>query len=190
VSAPHKTLLQSDRIRSTQAAEAAKSAAATQAQAALPFNAFLLLSPRFGLTGEEIESALAPIFSANASLAFTISFLPSDEVVIRAASKSFATVITPSALEATLSGIKPSITSKIQQEGLGGSIALCHADRELNIVRRGRGIGGPASTGAWSAVVGRAAQKAAVKPGTPSSAEPKVASSFVGLKKKKPVDES
>ncbi|KAF7536341.1 hypothetical protein G7054_g4596 [Neopestalotiopsis clavispora] len=82
VSAPAKTLGQCVKIR----------AAESQTQQAgpniivptEPYNALILSSPQFGLTIEELESSLKADLATQPSISFTTSFLPSDEIVLRA----------------------------------------------------------------------------------------------------------
>lgn len=202
VSAPHKSLIQAAKLRAAQAAEASRAAAAAAVKSmGEPFNAFLLASPRFGLTMEELEEALAKDFGTQPSVVFTINFLPSDEVVIRAASRNFANALSASALESILSSLKPTVAETVTREDLARSVALCHVDTSLNITRRERGAN--ASAGGWNTVVSRAAQRLAASSASSSSlrmtlsagadgkpeAEQKSGRITLGLKKKKPVEQ-
>ncbi|KAF6829856.1 nf-x1 finger transcription protein [Colletotrichum plurivorum] len=183
VAPPKKTLAQCVKIRTdaakaTAAAAAASSAAAAVASAPEPFNALLLTAPRFGLTIDEVESALSAHLKSHNSLAFTTSFLPSDEIVLRAVPvTSWGT--TPSAVEASLASLKPLVARTIEKEGLAASAMLVHADASLNVLRReGAGSGG----GGWNAVVGRAAApRRVLGPAKPADERP--ASGFVSFSK-------
>jgi transcriptional repressor NF-X1 len=201
VSAPKKTLAQCVKIRSTQAAAelvSSRAAAAVAARASEPFNAFLLSSPRFGLTVEEVESALAADLATYPNISFTTSFLPSEEIVVKASTSGTWGAPTASALETSLSTLKGAISRTVSKHSLATSVILCHADSSLNILRReggGTRAGGPgagaAGAGGWSAVVSRAAKKSA-QPGSSAEKpeEKRVASGFVGLKKKKAEEEA
>ncbi len=95
VAAPTKTLAQCQRI-ATAAANLNASASSLKpittpstTQSQTFFNALLLTNPRFGLTIDELDAALAPDLALAArtgpALSFTTSFFPStDEVLIRA----------------------------------------------------------------------------------------------------------
>lgn len=200
VSAPPKTLAQCIKIRNAQAAArpTATGTASTgpssptlaSAAPSLPFNALLLTNPRFALTIEELESALASDLSTHKTLAFTTSFLPSDQVLIRAAPVT-SWGSTPAAVEAALSSLKPSVARTISREGLAGAVRLVHADGDLNVLRReadgaGAGHSRDGSGGGWSAVVGRAAAKPrSVQPpsSTARGGEGRPASGFVSFSK-------
>ncbi|KAF2084133.1 hypothetical protein K490DRAFT_13441, partial [Saccharata proteae CBS 121410] len=90
VSAPTKTLADCARIRYNQRVAAAPPAADAAKSGPLkasnvvgdPFNAFLLSNPRFGLTLDELRTAVRPVLDSSSNLAFDISFLPSEEVVM------------------------------------------------------------------------------------------------------------
>ncbi|KJZ73665.1 hypothetical protein HIM_06998 [Hirsutella minnesotensis 3608] len=93
VSAPSKTLAQCVKIRDAQAAEAAAAPAAPRppspppALVSDPLNGFLLTAPRFGLTIEEVNAALGDELASLPSIKFAVSFLPTDEVLVRAAAQ-------------------------------------------------------------------------------------------------------
>ncbi|KAL2756278.1 hypothetical protein ACRALDRAFT_2103579 [Sodiomyces alcalophilus JCM 7366] len=174
VAAPPKTLAHCVKIRNAQAAARPTPATTTTtttgpspdltspAPPPHPFNALLLTTPRFALTVDELEAALATDLATHKTLAFTTSFLPSDEVLIRAAPVT-SWGSTPAAIEASLSALKPSVGRTVAREGLAGAAYLVHADDDLNVLRReADGADGHArdgSGGGWSAVVGRAAAK-------------------------------
>jgi transcriptional repressor NF-X1 len=179
VSAPSKTLAQCLRI--AQAAANLNAAASSlrpttttlpsqQQQENRPFNALLLKEPRFALTIDELDLALATDLAAASraaggpALTFTTSFLPSEEIVIRASPNlsvaAIATTLTsptPQAVESALSTLKPTVARTVARLGLARAVALCHADASLGIVRReGDAVAGAsADKGGWSAVASR-----------------------------------
>lgn len=162
VSAPNKTLMQCLRIRKSNAPtrEAATAPAATK-PAQQPYNAMLLFSPRFGLTIEEVDSALkadlANVTSSNPNLTFATSFLPTEEVLIKTTTKTTVASIASGALnsaqlEALLMALKPKLAKAAAAHGLAGGVVLCAVDAASNIVRREGTDGGSGSAGGWSTV--------------------------------------
>lgn len=193
VSAPTKTLAQCVKIRETQAAEAAAAEAANSraptpppAIITEPFNAFLLTSPRFGLTLEDVESALkADLASQSSAFNFTTTFLPSDEILIRA-SAHYSSFLTPTAVEQALQTLKPRLDSTMKRLDVAGNILLCHVDANEQISRR-EDISRNDASG-WSAVAGRAAAKRDdAKTETPAASASGSSGKrlLLGLKKKK-----
>lgn len=192
VSAPTKTLAQCVKIRETQAAEAAAAAASSRAPTpppaiiTEPFNAFLLTSPRFGLTLEDVESALkADLASQSSAFNFTTTFLPSDEILIRA-SAHYSSFLTPTAVEQALQTLKPRLDSTIKRLDVAGNMLLCHVDANEQISRR-EDISRNDASG-WSAVAGRAAAKRDdAKTETPAASASGSSGKrlLLGLKKKK-----
>lgn len=187
VSAPSKTISQCVKIRATQAAEAAAAAAASRGPspppgpAIDPFNALVLTSPRFGLTIDEVNAALATDLARQPSLHFNIDFLPTEEVMMRA-TVSYSSFLSPAAVGNALSSIKPAVLESVRRASIASNAFLCHIDSENHITRRedlGR-----SDTSGWSAVAGRAAVKAS----SPMPEEPSARGSgrrLLGLKKKK-----
>uniref|UniRef100_L2FT19 Nf-x1 finger transcription n=1 Tax=Colletotrichum fructicola (strain Nara gc5) TaxID=1213859 RepID=L2FT19_COLFN len=154
-----------------------------------PFNALLLTAPRFGLTIDEIDSALATHLKSHNSLSFTTSFLPSDEILIRAVPvTSWGT--SPSAVESTLSSLKPLVARTVTKEGLAAAALLVTADANLNVLRREGAAA--AGAGGWNAVVGRAAaQRRVFGPAKPETTRPSSGFvSFSKLARKKVVEDS
>jgi transcriptional repressor NF-X1 len=186
VSAPRKMLTQALRIRVTQAASAPKAEILSAANVAESFNALLLSSPKFGLTIDDLEAALARVFATQPSAKFETTFLPSDEVLLRASSKNFANALSPIALEEVLKTLKPAVAKMVTDEELAGSTTLCHADASLNILRRERGM--QTNPGGWNAVAGRAAQRVAKVDDkvSVSAARGRGGRITLGLKKKDP----
>ncbi|KAJ0121127.1 nf-x1-type zinc finger protein nfxl1 [Diaporthe amygdali] len=167
VSAPKKTLMQCVRI--AKAAAPARAEAPTK-PAQQPYNALLLSRPKFGLTIEELDSALAADLASAVpaehknNLAFATSFLPTDEVLIKATTKTIAATIasgtlTPAQVESLLATLKPKVAKAIAAGGLAGGVVLCTADAtSLHVLRReGDGSGG--NGGGWSQVASRGAAR-------------------------------
>ncbi|KAK2590696.1 FKBP12-associated protein [Conoideocrella luteorostrata] len=163
VSAPGKTLAQCVKIRAAQAtAEAAASSRASSpplvATPTDPFNGFLLTRPRFGLTIEDVNSALhADLAVQQPSIHFETSFLPSEEVLLRATT-SYSAFLSPAALEQALVNMKPRVAKAVEAADLAGNAYLCHVDSGTHITRRDHLNKSDAGSG-WSAVAGRAAAK-------------------------------
>jgi transcriptional repressor NF-X1 len=182
------------KIRDAQAAEAAASAAASRNPSPPPpvedepFNAFLLLSPRFGLTIEEVSETLKDdLARASTSFTFSTYFLPTDEIAIRATAH-YSSFLHPSAIEKELSELKPRLAETLGLTQIAGSVILCRLDAGEEITRREvKGLKQQDGSG-WSAVAtrGAAAQK-------PLLEEPAAGKStgrkLFGLKKKKVVTE-
>ncbi|KAJ4010651.1 FKBP12-associated protein [Fusarium irregulare] len=184
VSAPPKTLSQSVKIRAAQAAEAAAAAAIRPPSPPVletePFNALVLIGPRFGLTNDEVNAALAPDLSSLQGFSFKVDFL-NDEVLIKA-TVAYSAFLTPAPLEKGLEILKPRIEQTIRREKLAENVLLCHSDVNGAITRRE--VPRRAGAGGWSAVAGRAASK----PGSSSAAEEETKPGrrlLLGLKKKK-----
>ncbi|KAK0877500.1 FKBP12-associated protein [Friedmanniomyces endolithicus] len=166
VSAPNKTLAEAFRIR-TGIASATASANVSDTEGAAkkvkasnevgePYNAFVISHPRFGLTVDELRTELAKLQSS--ALAFEVEFLPSDEVMLKASSKTLSAQV----IDQTLRSLKPALVAAITTRGFG-SAQLCTTDTSLNILRRESDA--PSGDG-WSRV---AAKKAAPKFLTPNA---------------------
>ncbi|KAL6811257.1 hypothetical protein GGI42DRAFT_340006 [Trichoderma sp. SZMC 28013] len=196
VSAPSKTLAQCVKIRDSQAAEAAAAAAANSRAPTPPplvivdpFNAFLLTSPRFGLTMEDVDAAIRADLASQTAFHFKTAFLPSDEILIRATAH-YSSFLTPAAVEQALQNMKPRLESTIKRLDVAGNILLCYVDDNENISRR-EDISKNDSSG-WSAVAGRAAaKKDEAKVETPAASGGGSGKRLLlGLKKKKAVTPS
>ncbi|RDW64687.1 hypothetical protein BP6252_10338 [Coleophoma cylindrospora] len=158
VSSPMKTIAQCIKIKAAPVSQPAATSSKKLMATAEPFNAFLLASPRFGLTIDELQSDLAPEFST-ASLTFEISFLPSGEIVLKAHEPATWHL----KVEAALQTLKPALVRKVASLSIATSVILCHVDPSLNILRREDDHAG----GGWSQVAkggngGRAAAKEVV----------------------------
>ncbi|KAM3066891.1 FKBP12-associated protein [Clarireedia jacksonii] len=154
VSAPAKTLAQCVKVKPATAPEATSSKQLVTT--AEPFNAFLLLNPRFGLTIDEIHTDLQPEF-ASSGLDFDVSFLPTGDVVLRGKpSASWHTKV-----DAALNAMKSTVSKKVKALDLASSVLLCSVDSSLNVVRKEEDH----LAGGWSQVAkGASASKAPAKP--------------------------
>ena len=157
VMAPMKTLAECVRIRVSAEASSvpmAESQSKLRANNEI-YNGFLLSNPRFGLTLEELRADCAPSLDSTPGLSYDISFLPSEEIVIKARPASSSTVITSSAIEAAIKTLKPSLSASISSKHLATSVQLCALDTSLNITRRE--MDDPANNGGWSQVAAKGA---------------------------------
>ena len=157
VIAPMKTLAECIRIRSS--AEASNAAAA-EAQRKVrtsneSYDGFVLSHPRFGLTLEELRSDLSSVLDTILGLVFDISFLPSEEIILKARPALSSTTISTTSIEASLKAQKPLLSTIVSSKHLANSIQLCASDFSLNILRRE--LDDSASDGGWSQVAAKAA---------------------------------
>ena len=156
VMAPMKTLAECVRIRQAEAATVATSEPQKKLQSNNePFNGFLLTSPRFALTIDELRIELSSVLDPVAALAFEISFLPSEEIVIKSRPSSLTTTVSSESIAATLRSVRPSLLALVASKHLAHSIQLCALDASLNILRRE--ADDAASNGGWSQVAAKAA---------------------------------
>ncbi|CAG8980129.1 hypothetical protein HYALB_00013614 [Hymenoscyphus albidus] len=133
VSAPMKTLSQCIKLRPAPVAAEPTSLVKSLVANAEPYNAFLVLAPRFGLTIDELHTDIQPELALAGFTASEISFLPSGDIVI----KPLLATFTPSQkLEKDLSGIKGAVSKKISSLGFGAGSTLCAVDGSLNVLRR------------------------------------------------------
>ncbi|KAF7560679.1 hypothetical protein G7046_g3467 [Stylonectria norvegica] len=134
VSAPFKTLAQCVKIREAEAAEAAVIAAlrppSPPAPDVEPFNGFILTTPRFGLTHEDITAALKADLDFLPSFTFTIDFYSNmevhDEILIRATAQ-YSAFLSPAPLEKALTDLKPRLEQTVLRGKLAQGVLLCHA---------------------------------------------------------------
>ena len=157
VMAPMKTLAECVRVR---ASIEASSAAVTEAQKKLhtsnePFNGFLLTYPRFGLTLEELRTEFSSVLDTASGLAFDTSFLPSEEIILKARPASSSTTISTTSIEASIKALKSALSTITSSKHLAKSIQLCALDSSLNILRRE--LDDSVSNGGWSQVAAKAA---------------------------------
>lgn len=161
VSAPGKTIRQCVKIRATQEAAATALAAAVVKPPALqetePLNAFLLTSPRFGLTTDEVGVALAAELAEQPALHFKIEYLPTDEVLMRA-TVQYSSFMSAAGIETALRTLKKSVSERVRTHEIAGNVFLCHVDASDAITRR-EDYSRQDGVGGWSAVASRAAAK-------------------------------
>ena len=171
VAMPMKTLAECVRIRNRNHALATNAAtSAFQAQRSLgkhAYNGFVLSSPKFALTVGELRTALTPTFKKH-PFSFDISFLPSEEVVLKAHDSPESDKDLekdPEALESELRALKPGLATVIASNHLAASTSLCALDASLNVLRTDR----DATEGGWNVVArSRPARKEDVVPSKPS----------------------
>ncbi|GAB7358264.1 hypothetical protein MBLNU230_g0415t1 [Neophaeotheca triangularis] len=143
VAAPNKTLAESLRIRQAQRSALNSSANVSDSEGAgpskanpsnevgAPYNGFLISSPRFGLTVDELRSVLTPLMPPSLAITFDPEFLPSEEVVLKALTRSLNAVDLQQALHA----LRQPLATAIAGKGYG-SLQLCTTDASLNVLRR------------------------------------------------------
>ena len=183
---PSKTLSQCMKIRERQAAEQQQAAKAAQQsnnptqEREEPFNALLLTSPSFGLTIEDLHSALDPTLSTRSLTMYNIEFLPSDEVLIRVTA-GYSASLGPESLLTTL---RDQILAIVKEKDLAGGVVMAAANSQSEILRRER-TSRHDPTG-WNAVAGRAAKKEGGPIEEPAAATKSTGRRMLGLKKKPP----
>jgi len=136
VRSPPKTLKESARIRNAQRLASGKAVASSEAPAnqvranevGEPFNSYVIVRPRFGLMIEEVRTELA---SFALPVQFDVEFLPNEEVIIKAISRT----LDDQTLDQTLKNAKAPIATAIAAKSLG-TLQLCRTDSSLNITRR------------------------------------------------------
>lgn len=145
VSAPNKTLAECLRVRQAQrSAMASANVSDSEGPASSrnakvnrsnevgePYNGFLISSPRFGLTVDELRSLLATFVPPSLPLTFDPEFLPSEEVVLKALSRS----LNPHDLQQALLNLRQPLVTAVAGKGYG-SAQLCTTDSSLNVLRR------------------------------------------------------
>lgn len=185
VSAPNKTLAQCVKIRATQALETAAASrppSPPPIPVSEPLNALLLTAPRFGLTIEDVTSALKTDFATQPSLHYTADFLPSDEVLLRTTAH-YSAFMTPLAMEQALVALRPRLVETVERAPqLAGGVVLCHVDTTGQVSRK-ENISGRDASG-WSAVAGRAAGKKET-PAAEQDTTRGTGRKLLGLRKKK-----
>jgi transcriptional repressor NF-X1 len=154
VRSPPKTLKESARIRNAQRLASGKAVASSEAPAnqvranevGEPFNSYVIVRPRFGLTIEEVRTELATFALP---VQFDVEFLPNEEVIIKSNSRT----LDDQTLDQTLKNAKAPIATAIAAKNLG-TVQLCRTDSSLNIIRRETESG--VSDG-WSRVAAKSA---------------------------------
>ncbi|MCJ1309957.1 FKBP12-associated protein [Agyrium rufum] len=159
VMAPMKTMAECLRIRQANAAPVSVTTTSLssdrKAKNFEPFNAFLLSGPRFGLTIDELRIDISTILANAPGLKFDISFLPSEQIVLKALPASPSTTISSAAIESTLKTLMPSLTTYVNCQKLASTVYLCTLDSSLNVLRQQDDADAPGS--GWSQVAAKAA---------------------------------
>lgn len=162
VMAPMKTLAECVRIRNAADASDASDASNTIAEAEKniistnePYNGFVLTNPRFGLTLEELRHDFSSVLGSVSGVAFDISFLPSEEIVLKAHPATSSTIISTASIDTTLKALKASLSAITSSKRLADSIQLCTLDNFLNVCRRE--LDTSATGDGWSQVAAKGA---------------------------------
>lgn len=177
VSAPMKTLAQCIKLKPSQVTLAASSEVGPQGKQ--PFNALLLSAPKFGLTIEELDTALEKQFTASPNIKFETVFLPNSIIIKGSGSWR------PGDLESTMSIIKPDVLRIVTSLHYAGGVSLCHIDENSKVLRHEKDEkdkGGTDDKG-WSAVIRRSSRPQTSA--TPASKPLALRNTFIALKKKK-----
>lgn len=140
VSAPNKTLADALRIRQQAQRSANTSADVSDIEGAVPvkakpsslepYNSFRITKPRFGLTIDEVRAELHGIVHPSTPLTFDVEFLPNEDVVLKAVSRT----LPPRELERMLQNLKMPLGTAIATRNYG-TLQLCTTDSSLNITR-------------------------------------------------------
>lgn len=156
VMAPMKTLAECARIRQVQRVGAPPVAAIPSRSkpsslASDPYNAFLLTSPRFALTIEELSIIIKESLSKTAyPVELEVHFLPTEEVVLRPPLIVRANTLDRD-MQTRLESIKPSLAQAITSNQIG-QLQLVRVDPSLNVVRKESDAGA-----GWSQVAAKGA---------------------------------
>lgn len=172
VSAPLKSLSASLRIRGLKREKEAEEARAAEKDV-LPaaggelepehFNALALSGPAFALTLEDLEAALKDALD-HPSVVFKIDFPPGGaEVLLKAASRTFADAMNPANVHETLTALRPGVADVVAKRELAAGVQLAHVDDEMNVLRRER-----VAEGGWSEVVRKGREAASSGSATPA----------------------
>lgn len=163
VKAPMKSLSECLRIKAA-ATEAAISNSATEVPRKKqsnnePYNGFLLTRPKFALTLDELRADISATLNSTPTLQFDISFLPSEEIVIKARpspSSTSSLTSSPLTIENLLRSIKPAFAAIVSTNQLASAVHLCTLDPSLNILRK-ETFAAEAISDGWSQVAAKAA---------------------------------
>lgn len=114
-----------------------------------PYNAFLILTPRFALTIEEVSAVVKSVLATTTfRLELEISFLPSEAVALKPPLAARLTV-PDREVQTMLESIKDPLTQAFVSQKIGGNVQLARLDSSLNVLRKESDIG-PGS--GWSQV--------------------------------------
>lgn len=155
VMAPMKTLAECARTRQTQQRLTVRPAASATTlrprpsnTTGDPYNAFVLLNPRFALTAEEVNVAVKSVLATTAfRLELEINFLPSEAVALKPPLAARLS-IPDREMQTMLESIKDPLARALKAQKIG-SLQLARLDSSLNILRKESDLG-PGS--GWSQV--------------------------------------
>ncbi|KAJ4361550.1 FKBP12-associated protein [Ascochyta clinopodiicola] len=153
VMAPMKTLAECARTRQVQRPIPAPTTAAPlrpkpSNTTGDPYNAFLILNPRFALTIEEVSMVIKNVLpQTNFPLEFEISFLPSEAVALKPPLAARLN-IQEREIQTMLESVKTPLSQALTAQKVG-SLQLARLDASLNVLRKESDIG-PGS--GWSQV--------------------------------------
>lgn len=156
VMAPMRTLAECARTRQVQQRilpVAAMTSAATlrpkpSNTTADPYNAFLVMNPRFALTIEEVSAVIKPVLATTSfRLELEVNFLPSEAVALKPPLAARLS-IPERDLQTMLESIKEPVSQALSSQKIG-KLQLARLDSSLNVLRKESDIG-PGS--GWSQV--------------------------------------
>ena len=159
VAAPNKTLAEALRIRTAQRSATASANVSDNEgvskkvkasnEVGEPYNAFVISSPRFGLTVDELRAELTGLLQPSFAITFEIEFLPNEEVVLKGIGRTLST----HDLQTTLLNIRTPLVAAVANKRYG-TAELCTVDSSLNILRR---ESDSSSANGWSRVAAKGA---------------------------------
>lgn len=169
VMAPMKTLAECTRIRHSQRPVPVPTVISTTSSrpkpsVADPFNSFLITNPRFGLTIEEVNSAVrSAIAKTPFPLELEVHFLPSEDVALRPPLMSRVNM-PDGEMQTRLETIKPAVVQAITSQRIG-KVQLARLDASLNVLRREADLS--SAGGGWSDVARKGVPTRKIERNTP-----------------------
>jgi transcriptional repressor NF-X1 len=159
VMAPMRTLADCARTRQVQQRLAPASVPAATSAAPLrakpsntngdPYNAFLILNPRFALTTEELNPIIRSVLATTSfRCELEVTFLPSEAVALKPPLAARLS-IPERDMQTMLESIRTPLTKALIAQNIGKNIQLARLDSSLNILRKESDVG-PGS--GWSEV--------------------------------------
>ncbi|KAI4928595.1 hypothetical protein J4E85_005212 [Alternaria conjuncta] len=159
VMAPMRTLADCARTRQVQQRLAPAPAPAVSSTATLrpkpsntncdPYNAFLILNPRFALTIEELNPIIKSVLATTSfRCELEVTFLPSEAVALKPPLAARLS-IPEREMQTMLESIQAPLTKDLTTQNIGKSMQLARLDSSLNILRKESDVG-PGS--GWSEV--------------------------------------
>jgi len=159
VMAPMRTLADCARTRQVQQRLAPAPTPAVSSTATLrpkpsntngdPYNAFLILNPRFALTIEELNPIIKSVLATTSfRCELEVTFLPSEAVALKPPLAARLS-IPEREMQTMLESIQAPLTKALTTQNIGKSMQLARLDSSLNILRKESDVG-PGS--GWSEV--------------------------------------